>query len=307
VIQDPRGAIDYHEVGSGPCIVMVPGSCSTGVAWRSVIAKLGDRYRCVTTSLLGYGATTERRTATSFDMALEVDALEAVVRQAAAPVHLVGHSFGGLVGVAVAARGQVPLASLTVLEAPAVGVMDHHCDRQSIDAFRRMTDGYFDSYESGDKKAIAAMIDFYGGAGTFTSWPTRVCDYAMKTTPTNILDWATAYAFSPSLKVLQGIDIPVHIVIGEKSNPAIKRANLVLSELVPRATLAWIPGAAHFMIATHADDVARHISHQVYEAEITSELPLTATPRDQTDAACKSVYGHQPQSASAPSDDQGEN
>jgi hypothetical protein len=35
--------------------VLVPGSCSTGSAWRPVIAAWEGRFRCVTTSLLGYG------------------------------------------------------------------------------------------------------------------------------------------------------------------------------------------------------------------------------------------------------------
>ena len=53
--------IDYEETGEGPTIVLVPGSCSTGAAWRPVMAALNGRFRCVTTSLLGYGATAERR------------------------------------------------------------------------------------------------------------------------------------------------------------------------------------------------------------------------------------------------------
>jgi pimeloyl-ACP methyl ester carboxylesterase len=41
--------------------------------------------------------------------------LESVVRRAGSRVHLVGHSFGGLVALAVALRKQVRLASLLIL------------------------------------------------------------------------------------------------------------------------------------------------------------------------------------------------
>jgi len=37
------------------------------------------------------------------------------------------------------------------------------------------------------------MIDFYGGLGTFASWPPRGRAYAVETTPANILDWSSAY------------------------------------------------------------------------------------------------------------------
>ena len=45
--------IDYEESGSGPSVVLVPGSCSTGAAWRPIIERWGNRFRCVTTSLRG--------------------------------------------------------------------------------------------------------------------------------------------------------------------------------------------------------------------------------------------------------------
>jgi pimeloyl-ACP methyl ester carboxylesterase len=78
--------IEYGEVGTGPAIVLVPGSCSTGAAWRPVIACLKDRFRCVTTSLLGYGGTTERRSASDSSIVHEAEALEWVVRRAGEPV-----------------------------------------------------------------------------------------------------------------------------------------------------------------------------------------------------------------------------
>jgi pimeloyl-ACP methyl ester carboxylesterase len=62
MIEEARGRIDYDECGVGPTVVLVPGSCSTGAAWRPVAAAWHAQFRCVTTSLLGYGGTAERRT-----------------------------------------------------------------------------------------------------------------------------------------------------------------------------------------------------------------------------------------------------
>jgi pimeloyl-ACP methyl ester carboxylesterase len=166
MIEDARGHIDYAVCGAGPTIVLVPGSCSTGAVWRPVIAGWGDRFRRVTTSLLGYGSTAERRTALYPSIQHEVDGVEAVIREAGGPVHLVGHSFGGLVAGATALRNRVPLASLTVVEAPAAELLRDRGD-QRYRAFRIMTEHYFAAFAGGDKEAIARMIDFYGGAGTF--------------------------------------------------------------------------------------------------------------------------------------------
>ena len=140
--------------------------------------------------------------------------LESVVRKSGGPVHLVGHSFGGLVSLAVALRKQVPLASLVIVEAPAAEILRAAREHQHYRAFRRMTEAYFAAFEAGNLEAIAAMIDFYGGAGTFASWPPRVRAYAVETTPVNILDWASAYGFALSAASLAAVQIPALVIRG---------------------------------------------------------------------------------------------
>jgi len=267
MIEDARGRIDYEDSGTGPSVVLVPGSCSTGAAWRPVMAAWNDQFRCVTTSLLGYGGTAERRTVRDPAIAHEAEAVEAVIGKTGGPVHLVGHSFGGLVSLVVALRDQVPLASLTIAEAPAVELLRNRDEDQHYRAFRRMSEAYVAAFEGGEKQAIASMIDFYGGAGTYASWPPRVRAYAAETTPVNILDWASAYGFPLSATALAAIEIPVLVLHGGLSHPAVQRANALISEYVNDARLAIIEGAAHFMIATHANDVAHRIAAHVHGAE----------------------------------------
>jgi pimeloyl-ACP methyl ester carboxylesterase len=136
MIEDARGHIDYEASGAGPTIVFVPGSCSTGAAWRPVMDALGGRFRCVTTSLLGYGKTAERRTPRDPSIAHETDVVEAVVRRAGGRAHLVGHSFGGLIALAVALGDRISLASLTIAEAPAMELLRACGEHHHYQAFR---------------------------------------------------------------------------------------------------------------------------------------------------------------------------
>lgn len=259
--------IDYDESGAGPSIVFIPGSCSTGAAWRPVISALNGRFRCVTTSLLGYGGTAERRTARNPAISHEADVIETVIRRTGGPVHLVGHSFGGLAALAVALRGKVPLQSLTIMEAPAVNLLREIGEYRHYRTFREMSDAYFAAFRSGDREAISSMIDFYGGSGTFASWPSRVRAYAMETTHVNILDWASAYAFDLFPSVLAGVDIPVMVLRGGESHPAVKRANELLSIYIKGASLVTTEGASHFMILTHAEDSARAVADHITSVE----------------------------------------
>jgi pimeloyl-ACP methyl ester carboxylesterase len=272
MIEDRRRNIDYDESGQGPTIVLVPGFCSTGAAWRPVISQWQNRFRCVTTSLLGYGGTAERRTLVDTDIRHEAEILELVIRRAACPVHLVGHSFGGLGALAVALRNRVPLLSLAILEAPAPEILRQMEEYAQYRSFREMTDIYFSLFQAGDRNAIQQMIDFYGGAGTFAGWPQRVRDYAIETTATNILDWASGYGFRPTRPSLTKIDIPALVLCGENSHPAVQRTNQLLAQCT-RASAVTIGGAAHFMISTHPEEVARTLEEHASAAARPNPQP----------------------------------
>src|SRR5450432_4488727 len=161
----------------------------------------------------------------------------------AGPVHLVGHSFGGVVALAVALRNRVALESLAIVEAPAIEVLRECDEHQHYGAFRQMAEAYFADFAIGNKEAIASMIDFYGGSGTYASWPPRVRAYAVETTPVNILDWASAFGFALSQATLAAVKVPTLVARGGASHPAMQRANE--------------------LIATHAAEVARAVARQV--------------------------------------------
>ena len=111
------------------------------------------------------------------------------------------------------------------------------------------------------------MVDFYGGTGTFISWPQRVRDYAVEMTAVNMLDWAAAYGFQPTPASLAGIDTPTLVVRGADSHPAVKRANEVLALSMPNATLVTMAEASHFMLATHPREVGRLVAEHVRGVE----------------------------------------
>jgi len=263
MIRDSFGRIDYDETGTGPTVVLVPGSCSTGAAWRPIMAHWENRFRCVTTSLSGYGGTDERRTALDSSIAHEADIIEAVIRHTGAPVHLVGHSFGGLSALAVAQRRRVSLRSLTIIEAPAPELLRMMFEHEDYFSFRKMTDEYLAAYKAGDAAAISQMIDFYGGEGTFAGWPQRARDYAIETTPVNLLDWKSVYGFTLTPALLASVRLPTLVLMGAKSHPAVKRANRLLGQCIPNAAVTRVADAAHFMISTHAKEIAHVIAQHL--------------------------------------------
>jgi pimeloyl-ACP methyl ester carboxylesterase len=265
MIEDVRGRIDYDEAGSGPTIVFVPGSWGTRSAWREVVAALDGRYRIVTTSLFGYGGTDERRTAGDIPIACEAEIVEAVIARAGSPVHLVGHSFGGAVCLAVAARRIAPLLSLAVIEPTVFGLLRRPDDLALYGDVTAMRDGYFRAFANGEKDAARRVIDFYGGKGSFDALPQRMREYIVAMTPTNILDWRTG--FDLPLPPFGDISVPSLVLRGEHGHPSMARCSEILAGMIPSASLVAVGGAGHFMIASHPAHVARLVSGALAGAE----------------------------------------
>jgi pimeloyl-ACP methyl ester carboxylesterase len=262
-------SVDYVEYGAGPCLVFVPGSFSTTAAWRPIIDILKDRYRTVATSLMGCGGTEEMRTADNCTIDQQAEAVEAVVARTGVAVHLIGHSWGGSVALSVALRRIAGLASLVLIEANPCDVLRQSGETEMYDRVRRMCDDYVKAYRAGEQDAARRVIDFWEGAGSFDRMPLRVREYIIQTTPTNILDWSAHWAFRAKLSEYASVLLPALVLHGGQTHPAMRRAAEILAAQMPKARLASVAGARHFLISTHPREVAGAIAEHVSSVEAT--------------------------------------
>ena len=70
-----------------------------------------------------------------------------------------------------------------------------------------------------------------------------------------------------STVVLAAVTCPTFVLWGQKSHPAVRRANELLGRCISRASTMTVPGAAHFMISTHAKEVADAIAQHLDEVQ----------------------------------------
>ncbi len=255
--------VELADSGTGPALLFLPGSFSTKEAWSAVHAALKGQYRLISVSLPGYGKTPEIRPDTVSDMNTMQKFVAGIVEQIGEPVHLIGHSYGGLNTFASTLKGAVTPLSLVTFEAnpifslPDVGRFEwHDCVVSLVQRFEK-------AYASGDADAAALIIDFWGTPGFFASMPEVVRNYCRATTYTNVLDWRTAVGFTPSINDYASIDIPASLVRGELANQAIVEITEELSRVMPRANMHVVEGAGHFLISTHSKQCAEIIDHHV--------------------------------------------
>ena len=255
--------VEYHESGQGEAIVFVPGSFSNGSSWRGISTAMANTYRTITTSLLGYGKTKERRLPGRDFMADELDALDAVLEQVKAPVHLVAHSFGALVALLYTTRRSHPVMSLSLLEPTVFDLLKLGGEAQLNEEVLAMLHRYQTDWTSGAPSAVHHIIDFYGGAGTFEAYPEPVKNKLIEQTETNVLDWQTGYGCSLTSAEISTCRLPTLIVCGSLSNEPMKRSNRLLCDHLPNAELHSLEGANHFMMGTHASELTALLSAHI--------------------------------------------
>jgi pimeloyl-ACP methyl ester carboxylesterase len=101
--------------GPGPAVVFSHGLLWSTKMWRFQVTAFRDRYRCIAYDHRGQGRS--EVTASGYDMdTLAEDAAALIERLGAAPVHFVGLSMGGFVGMRVGARRPDLIRSLVLME-----------------------------------------------------------------------------------------------------------------------------------------------------------------------------------------------
>jgi len=96
--------IAYSEGGKGEPVVLVHGFSASGDSWNQISAQLTKRYHVIAPDLPGWGEST-RIDSASYAYPAQVERLHQFLQQLGLTrFHLVGHSMGGFIASAYAAR-----------------------------------------------------------------------------------------------------------------------------------------------------------------------------------------------------------
>jgi 3-oxoadipate enol-lactonase len=107
--------LHVEDTGKGPAVLFSHGLLWSSAMFRFQVAAFQDRYRCIAWDHRGQGKS--EVTASGYDMdTLTDDAAALIAQLGVAPVHFVGLSMGGFVGMRLAARRPELLRSLALIE-----------------------------------------------------------------------------------------------------------------------------------------------------------------------------------------------
>ena len=130
--------VHYLDEGEGDPIVLLHGVPTSSYLWRDVIPELSDRGRVIVPDLINFGLSDKTDEPLNFVEHGEAIA-EFIEDLGLENVTIVGHSWGGPIGLIYAVNNQDNIAGLAYFESPVVPLPD-------VESLQNLGDGFFETF-----------------------------------------------------------------------------------------------------------------------------------------------------------------
>ncbi len=153
-----------------PPVLCLPSTGLSGLQWRRLARRLAKRGHWVLApDFIGYGDSDTWAGPGPFTTRYDVELAAALIRDWDRPGHLVGHSYGGRVGLTLAREQPDRFRSLALFEPTCFGVLRSTGEREAVaeleayDADGRFLDPSFGASEAW----IERFVEYWSGAGSW--------------------------------------------------------------------------------------------------------------------------------------------
>jgi pimeloyl-ACP methyl ester carboxylesterase len=235
--------------GFGTPVLLLHGSASSSAMWTPVINALKARFRLIAPDLIGYGRTDAWPEKYEFRLDDELRLIEPLIEHQPGGAHVVAHSYGGVVALALARAGRVGIRSLTLIEPVAFHMA--RSDPQAWAEVERFSSGFGERMAKGEvDAAMRHFVDYWSTAGTWEAMEegTRA---NMRRAAQKIMHEFHAASADPLVDALRDVAFPVRLIAGDMSPLPVRRIAALIAERLPNASLQVIAGANHLLPSTH--------------------------------------------------------
>lgn len=235
---------------------MLHSSLASKSQWTALAQRMASRYRVIALDLCGYGDNALPAAGAAFalddEVRLVADRLDRLL-DAHERVHLVGHSYGGLVALRFAQCRSERVASLALYE-PVVFRMLSDEDPSLAEA-RRLAEHVARLVAAGQRHdAAQAFVDYWSGDGKYASLPLPVRASVVRSVEKLPLDFQAAACWPLGPQDLRAILVPTLLLTGRRSPSVVRRIHALLARVLPNRRVGAFD-CGHLGPITDADQV----------------------------------------------------
>jgi pimeloyl-ACP methyl ester carboxylesterase len=247
--------------GEGPPVLLLHGSASSSAMWNPATELLKQRFRVIAPDLIGYGRTDSWPVGHAFSLDEEVRLIAPLIRHAAAPAHVVAHSYGGAVALRLATAHPELIRSLTLIEPVAfylLRLLHEPGAYEEVDAVRTEYVARF--HRGDDEGAMRHFTSYWAGGDAWLAMDESTRALIRRAAPKVLLDWQATFADGSPPDGLRQLKVPARLLVGERSPLPPRRIVARLAELLPSAQVESVAGAGHLMPITHMPWLAEKLA-----------------------------------------------
>lgn len=268
--------IAVFATGSGSPLVLVHGATADHTTWRTSGPILARRHAVFAMDRRGRGRSTDGDPASPYDIRREFGDLAAVTEKVAVETgesaDVVGHSYGGRIGLG-AALLTPSIRRLVVYEgappAPS-GPGYQDAEARTLERIEALVGaGHRDEALATFMSEIVGMPD--AALAAFRAdpiWPRRAA--AVDTT---IRELRAETSETAGLDALGAVRQPVLQILGGDSPAAFAEANAALDGRLSNGRVVTIPGARHAAHHTHAEAFVRAVERFLDDPDVADSAP----------------------------------
>jgi pimeloyl-ACP methyl ester carboxylesterase len=233
-------------------LILLHGSASSSALWRHIKSALQSRYRCIAPDLIGYGSSAAWPPRAAFGLDAELRAIEPLLRCCADTLHLVGHSYGGVLALHLALADPGRVQSLTLIEPVFFAALKYAGDWTSYFEFCRVRDEFVATLARGERElAMHRFVDFWMGNDAWVGLPADARASMLKVADKIVLDWQASFAADPGRARLSALAARTLVVRGSDSPRPMRSLVDALHAIMPGSARTVVEGANHLLPLTH--------------------------------------------------------
>ena len=241
-------------------------SASSSTQWRALIESLQDRFHVLAPDLYGYGGSEPWPGHGPLTLGAEAKIVEALAATCDAPIHLVGHSYGGAVALRSALYGKLALRSLTLIEPVAFHLL-WNSGEETIGSFaevRSLSDSVSGAVANGGyHNAMRRFVDYWSNDGTWAAMSDRQRKAISGLAPKVALDFWSAITEPTLIEDYANIKTPTLLICGSESPEPTHCIIEMLDANLPSTDLKLVMRAGHMLPLTHREEVNPMIIEQI--------------------------------------------